>query len=229
MDFPATSWASVLAARDGSQRAAHLDRLFRSYWMPVFLFIRRSWNKSDADAGDLTQEFFVRLLETDFLREVSPDKGRFRAYLKACLRHFLLDANKIAKAAKRGGAAKLFSLEGAGRPVEIPASSHEESFDLEWAYALLQAALPALEKTLAATDHALAWRLFKAVDVDATPDNRPSYAGLATLHNVAEQRVKSEIDHARKTLRKLIFGQIRDYTLNDDDAAAELKELFPTG
>jgi RNA polymerase sigma-70 factor (ECF subfamily) len=227
MDFPPTSWASVLAARDGSERSAHLDRLFKSYWVPVFLYVRRAWSKSDEEARDLTQEFFLRLLQTDFLKDVSPEKGRFRAYLKACLRHFLLDARKFAKAEKRGGDARLFSIEGSEKPVEIAAPTPEESFDLEWAYALLQAALPSLEQTLKSLHRELAWTLFRAIDVDATPDSRPTYAGLATLHHQPEQKVKSEIDYARKTLRKLVLAKIRDYTLTDDDASAELRELFP--
>jgi RNA polymerase sigma-70 factor (ECF subfamily) len=225
--FPATSWSNVLAARDRTERTPHLDRLFRTYWEPVFQFIRRTWNKPDDEARDLTQDFFLRLLETDFLKDVSPEKGRFRAYLKACLRHFLLDARKFAMAEKRGGAAKVFSIDAAEKPVDIAAVTPEASFDLEWTYVLVRSSLPALEQALKAMNRDATWKLFKAVDIDAGPDNRPTYAQLASQTGQPEQKVKSEIDYARKMLRRLILTKIRDYTVTDADAAAELKELFP--
>jgi RNA polymerase sigma-70 factor (ECF subfamily) len=226
VSFPATSWSCVIAARDGREREAHLDRLFRAYWQPVFLFIRRSWNKGDEEARDLAQEFFLRLLETDFLKDVAPEKGRFRSYLKACLRHFLLDANKLATAAKRGGGAKLFSIDATERPIEIPAATPEESFDLEWTQALIQAVLPAMEQSLKSLGRERAWKLFREVDLEGG-GARPSYGELAKAHGETEQKVKSDLDFARKMLRKLILPKVRDYTVTDEDAAREMKELFP--
>lgn len=227
MSFPATSWSCVIAARDGRERESHLDRLFRAYWQPVFLFIRRSWNKSDDESRDLAQDFFLRLLETEFLKDVSPEKGRFRSYLKACLRHFLLDANKLAMAEKRGGRAKLFSIDASEKPMEIPAATPEESFDLEWTQALIQGVLPSLEQALRSLGREAAWTIFREVDLDASGEGRPSYGELAKKHATTEQKVKSDLDYARKMLRKLILGKVRDYSVTEDDAADEMRELFP--
>jgi RNA polymerase sigma-70 factor (ECF subfamily) len=223
--FPATSWSCVLAAKGGDERARHLDRLFRAYWGPVFGYIRRAWHRSEEDARDLTQQFFLRLLETDFLRDVSPSKGRFRSYIKACLRHFLMDEKKFAAAQKRGGDAKLFSIDAAERPVEIPAPTPEESFDLEWTHALLTAALRELEGVLKAAGREATFEVFRRLDIEA--GERPGYADVARALGMAEQAVKSQADYARKTLRKIILERIRDYTADDAEARAELKELFP--
>ncbi len=227
MDFPVTSWSAVFAARDGNERVPHLDRLFRSYWTPVFLWIRRAWNRPEEEARDLTQEFFVRLLETDFLKDVDPSKGRFRTYIKACLRHFLLDERKHEMAQKRGGGVKPFSLDGAPLPSEPAAKTPEEAFDLEWIYSILREAVPELERMLTSMGREASYRIFRALDLDATPGARPGYADLAKTFGLTEQAVKSHADYARKMLRKIVQGRIRDYSLTEEDAAAELRELFP--
>ncbi len=226
--FPATSWGSILAARDGTERAAHLDGLFRAYWGPVYLYVTRAWRKSDADARDLTQTFFVRLLETDFLKDVDPARGRFRTYIKACLRHFLLDERKHEQAQKRGGGQKLFSLDGLPSPSEPAAATPEEAFDTEWIYSLLRAAIPELERALSSMGRGICWDVFKRLDVDAAAGRRPTYGDVAQELKIGEQAVKSHADYARRMLRKLILAKVRDYTLDDADAQAELNELFPS-
>lgn len=225
-EFPATSWSMVLAARDGVERTRQLDRMFRRYWSPVYAYIRRAWNKPDPDARDLTQEFFVSLLERDFLDGVAQDKGRFRAYLRACLRHFLLDDRKRTAAGKRGGGRVHISIEGFEAPLDVPAASPDEAFDREWAYALLRESIADLERVLREMDRADDWEVFRALDVDPAPDVRPTYADVAAKRRCPEQEVKSKADYARKTLRRLVQARIRELTASDDDAASELRELF---
>src|SRR5712671_1128247 len=100
--FATTHWTVVLSARDGSSSAA-LDTLCRTYWYPIYGFIRRSGHAS-ADAEDLTQGFFAHLLEKNALRTVGQEKGKFRSFLLASLRHYLADQSDRARAQKRGGA-----------------------------------------------------------------------------------------------------------------------------
>lgn len=221
--FPATRWGSVIAARDGEERTRHLESLFRSYWSPVYFFIRRAWNKRDEEARDLTQEFFLRLLETDFLKGVDPGRGRFRAYVRACLKNFLLDERKHAQARKRGGGVRVFSFDGLEAPPEPAAKSPEEAFDAEWAHAVLRSALPELEQTLRALGREECWRVFQALDLGA---QRPGYAELARSTGLAEQTVKSHADYARKLLRKIVLSRVREYSLTEDDARIEMLELF---
>ena len=105
-DFPGTArfgqtqWSVVLAAagkRDAAQAEQSLEKLCRVYWLPLYTFIRRQ-GESPHDAQDLTQEFFARLLEKDFLGSVDQTKGRFRSFLLASLKHFLSHQRERARA-----------------------------------------------------------------------------------------------------------------------------------
>ena len=101
--FAVTHWSVVLAA--GSSDSAHardaLETLCRTYWHPIYAFVRRQGH-SPHDAQDLTQEFFARLLEKKYLGGVDRAKGRFRSFLLVCLKHFLANEWDKAGAQKRG-------------------------------------------------------------------------------------------------------------------------------
>ena len=100
--FQPTAWTVVREAKDGSRDA--LDRLIDTYWKPVYFFIRRRGNDIEA-SKDLTQSFFAALLEKEFIRDVSSDKGKFRSFLLAAATHFLSNERDKARAQKRGGTA----------------------------------------------------------------------------------------------------------------------------
>src|SRR6266516_6607179 len=102
--FATTHWSVVLTAGEsGSQQAAEaLEKLCRSYWYPLHAYVRREGH-GPQDSEDLTQGFFARLLEKNYLDQVHPEKGRFRSFLLAALRHFLADEYDKARAQRRGG------------------------------------------------------------------------------------------------------------------------------
>ncbi len=91
----------VSASSDSPQARAALETLCRTYWYPLYAYIRHE-GRSAADAQDLTQEFFARLLARNSLARVDPHKGKFRSFLLASLRHFLSDQRDRDRAAKRG-------------------------------------------------------------------------------------------------------------------------------
>src|SRR5213078_3082453 len=105
-EFPKTVWDLVLRARDSSAgvRRAGLEELCRHYWKPVYHYVRVSCAKSNEEAKDLAQGFFMHLVESDDLQQYKPDRASFRTYLKMVLKHFVLDEDKKAQALKRGGA-----------------------------------------------------------------------------------------------------------------------------
>src|SRR5580765_8169602 len=111
-NFALTRWSVVLAAgRSDSVHAKDaLENLCRTYWPPLYAYVRREGH-SPADAQDLTQEFFARLLARKSFAQVSPRKGKFRSFLLAALRHTLSDQRDLARAIKRGGGAKALSLD----------------------------------------------------------------------------------------------------------------------
>src|SRR5580658_4125339 len=102
--FTTTHWSIVLSAQDLASPHAQeaLERLCRAYWYPLYVFVRRQ-GYDDAAAKDLTQGFFARLLEKNYLADVHPEKGRFRSFLMVSIKHFISDDRDKARAQKRGG------------------------------------------------------------------------------------------------------------------------------
>lgn len=150
--FHSTQWSVVIEARAGSHdREAALATLCRSYWLPVYGYLRRRGH-SPADAEDLTQDFFVFLLESDFLDRPDPCKGRFRGYLVGVLRHFVSGQRERARAQKRGGTASFIdwdtiNAEGEFAALEggVEADDPARTFERGWALSVLANALKQLE------------------------------------------------------------------------------------
>ena len=115
-EFATTSWSQVLAAQGGSSTSSRqaLETLCRAYWYPLYAFVRLQGNDPEASL-DLTQAYFTELLEKDYLKDVDPSLGRFRAFLKVSVKHFLSKERDKARALKRGGQAKIFSFDADDR------------------------------------------------------------------------------------------------------------------
>jgi len=116
--FQPTLWTMILRARDpGSpERRQALDQLIQAYWKPVYFFIRRKGRDVET-AKDLTQSFFTAFVEKDFLKNVSPEKGRFRSFVLASLTYFLSDEYDRSRALKRGGGFHFVEAETETGPV----------------------------------------------------------------------------------------------------------------
>src|ERR1700737_1598522 len=101
--FPLTRWSVVEAVRsdDSSERERALETLFAAYWKPVYKYVRLRWNRAAEDAQDLTQGFFVELLERELLAKYAPAKSRLRTYLRLCLDSFATNQEKAAHRQKR--------------------------------------------------------------------------------------------------------------------------------
>ncbi len=147
--FRTTHWSVVLEAGAASEAAqSALEKLCRGYWYPLYGFVRRRGH-GEHEAQDLTQEFFARLLAGDSLQSVSPEKGRFRTFLLAALKHFLANDWRDAQRLKRGGGREILSwdgLEAEDRFGHEPAddASPEAWFDRRWAQTVVTSALAAL-------------------------------------------------------------------------------------
>jgi RNA polymerase sigma-70 factor (ECF subfamily) len=148
--FRTTHWSVVLAAGDcaSPDAAEALERLCRSYWYPLYAFVRRK-GYPHHDAEDLTQGFFARFLEKRYLDEVAAEKGRFRTFLLCSLSHFLANAWDMSQRLKRGGGATHVPLDTVDaeeryRLEPNPSGTLEDSFDRAWAETLLSLALARL-------------------------------------------------------------------------------------
>lgn len=148
--FSPTPWSVVLEARrDSAQRRSALEQLCTAYWLPIYGYLRRR-HHAPADAEDLTQAFFVYLLESDFLERSDPAKGRFRGYIVGALRHFLGSHFERENARKRGGGASHIDwahldAEREFTALDQPQLDPSEAYETAWALTLLARALQRLE------------------------------------------------------------------------------------
>jgi DNA-directed RNA polymerase specialized sigma24 family protein len=147
--FCATQWSVVLEARnDSGHRREALERLCRTYWLPVYGYLRRRGHAAP-DAEDLTQGFFAYLLGSDFLQRPDPARGRFRGYLIGALRHYLGTHFERANAQRRGGGAQFLDwnqldAEREFAALDQPQRDPSEVYETGWALALLGRAMERL-------------------------------------------------------------------------------------
>src|SRR5215472_8598429 len=150
--FSTTHWSVVLAAGDSAAPGAAeaLEKLCRAYWFPLYAYVRKLGYGPD-DAQDLTQGFFLRLLDKHYLGQVDPQKGRFRSFLMVSIRHFLANELDRAKAAKRGGRIDFVAFDDPAVEQRYSLEANREAspekvFERRWALAVLDRVLARLRQ-----------------------------------------------------------------------------------
>jgi DNA-directed RNA polymerase specialized sigma24 family protein len=172
-NFPATRWSLVVAARSAQpdERRRALDILITAYWKPVYKYIRLRWQKDNEQAQDLTQEFFFRLLEKDFLGQYDPRRARLRTFLRVCVDHLVANEDKASRRLKRGGDIPLLSLnfetaEGELLQLEIPAAEGMEAFfEREWVRSVFTLSLERLRQDCQERGKQTHFRLLEFYDI----------------------------------------------------------------
>lgn len=226
-----TRWSMVLHARgDASSPDAHvaLSELCEAYWLPLYAFIRRQTPDVHA-AQDLTQAFFTLLLEKHYLDDVHPNRGRFRAFLLAAVKHFLSNERDKARALKRGGGVHILSLDwqqGERRLQNEPEDgiTAERMFDREWALALLDRVLERLKSEQHAAGKAQSFAaLQRLLSTERTDIN---YAAAAETLGMTEEATRVAVHRLRKRYRFLLRDEIAQTIDADDSVEDELKALF---
>lgn len=230
--FQTTHWSLVRRALGESPGAGNpaLAEWCQAYWYPIYAFIRRR-GVSVEDAEDLTQGFFVRLLEKDILAAADQEKGRLRTFLLTCLRRYLADENDRRFARKRG-ANVTFSLDLGGAEERYrcePASADltpDRLFQRRWAVTLLESALASIE---AGFEQEGKGELFASLrpflGYGRTTDE--SYAAASARLGMPEGTLKSHVSRLRQRWREVLFEEVSK-TLDDptsDNILAELTEL----
>jgi RNA polymerase sigma-70 factor (ECF subfamily) len=215
----------VAAAKGPTSRQA-LAELCELYWYPVYAFVRRRGHSAD-DAGDLTQEFFARLLETAGIAGADPARGRFRSYLLGACRHFLANQRDRAAARKRGGGRAALSLDfpdAERRYAAEPADDRtpEQMFDRRWALSLLDSVLANLAAEYAAADQA---SLFDRLKGSLTGEGE-SYAVIAAAVGMTEGAVKVAAHRLRRRYRGRLRAAIAETVATPEDVDSEIRDLF---
>ena len=227
-EFPQTSiWAEFHSGDDREVRAQrHLELMAAAFWKPIYLYLRRSWNRSDADAKDLTQEFLVHVQEQRLLGRFDREKGNFRGYLKRCLKSFLGTARRDAGRLKRGGGQPLMPLteEIAGA---LPAAGPgpEEEFDREWTRELVNRGLADLENRLKATGKSVYFEVLRLYTMGDSAE-RPSYGEVSRKLGISETQVTNYLHAARQALRATLIELVRKYVVDDAGIHEELASIL---
>ena len=227
--FASTRWTQILAAADPAHPETReaLAALCRTYWPPLYAFARRRGH-SPADAEDLTQGFFARLLRLDSLAQVRRERGRFRSFLLAGLQNYLADERDRAQAAKRG-AGLVVSINAAEaesgyqRELADGAASPDAAFDRAWALTLLQTVATRLREDYAAAGQG---ELFGALSFCLTGGRSDlPYAELAARLGQTEPAVRVAVHRLRKRYRQFLREEIAQTVARPEDVDDELRQL----
>jgi RNA polymerase sigma factor (sigma-70 family) len=180
--FASTHWSVVLAAKNGEplQAGEALEKLCRTYWPPLYAFIRRE-GRDEAEAKDLTQEFFLRLIERDYLQHLKHQRGRFRSFMLTLLKNFLREHHNRTNTQKRGGGKVIVPLEedgidGAYLHEPVDNLSPDQIFERRWAQTVFQVALNRLRDEYVTSDRGQFFDLLK--------DFQPREAGAASYAEI---------------------------------------------
>ena len=225
-NFLTTQWGLVAtASAEGAAEArVALDGLYRVYCYPVYAFIRRR-GYGRQDAQDLTQDFFVHLLEKSTLGRADPQRGRFRSFLLGALDHFLAHAAERARARKRGGDCQFVYLDddAAENCYQLAAQmTAEKIFETRWAAALIEAALVRLRGELQAAGKR---RLFDAVQGFLLGGEDASYQQVADRLGLSVGAIKTTIHRMRSRYRALLREEVARTVATPAEVEEELRCL----
>jgi len=229
--FPTTQWGVVLTAanrKDPDFRGA-LENLCQHYWYPVYAHARFLGNDRDA-AEDLTQGFFAHVLETNGLRVADPDRGRFRAFLKASFDHFTANEQRFSRAQKRGGGKPLlgldFSTAESTYRYHEPAddTTPETSFERHWARMLLTRALERLEKEAQASPEPERFRRLEPF-LTGRPDGI-AYKQIGDELGMTESAIKVAVHRLRRRYGRLLRDEVAQTVNSPEHVDDELHYVF---
>jgi len=228
--FVTTHWSVVLSARqkDSPQSAAALETLCRTYWYPLYAYVRRQGH-SPPDAQDLTQGFFARLLQKDYLKAAAREKGRFRTFLIMALKRFLANEWDHDRAQKRGGGQPHLSLdtelaEERYRVEPVEGATADKIFERRWALTLLDRTMTRLREEFTAAGKAEEFKRLKACLTAERGDI--SYAEIAGALGQTEGAMRVAVHRLRKRFRDIFREEIAQTVSSPEEIEEEVRYLI---
>jgi RNA polymerase sigma factor (sigma-70 family) len=227
--FPATQWSIIVKAGGPSSPTTHeaLERLCRTYWAPLYAFLRSRGSEAH-EAKDIVQGFLARLLERNDLESVGPERGRFRSYLLAGLRNYLVSDVRRAGAQKRGGSTPPLSLdmneaETWCSGLASSGLSPDEAFDRRWAETVLERAVEALRQEYLAREKA---EIFETLKPALGGDSTSSHAEWARQLGMTPGAVSVAVHRLRGRLRELVRIDVSQTVDSPAGVEDELRNLL---
>jgi RNA polymerase sigma-70 factor (ECF subfamily) len=228
--FVTTHWSVVLAAArsDTTRAQSALATLCQAYWYPLYAYVRRR-GYNPHDAQDLTQEFFARLLQHNWLARASRERGRFRTFLLSALSHFLANEWDKARAQKRGGAVQFLPLQldtaetryGAEPPDTV---TPEQCYERRWAVALLEHVLTRLGDEYRAEQRGELFEMLKLC-LAGERQSQP-YADLGSKLGMSEGAVKVAVHRLRRRYREILRDEIAQTVSAPEEVEEEMRYLL---
>jgi len=229
--FVTTHWSLVVTARGAQspQSAAALEKLCRTYWFPLYAYVRRG-GCSKEDAEDSTQAFFARLLEKNYLDLAQQERGRFRTFLLVSLKRFLANEWHRAHAQKRGGFQAPISLDAElaeqklQTEIAAPRISPERDYERRWALALLDQTMSRLR---AEFQRAGKISEFDRLKTFLTADSKEiPYDTAATGLGMSENALRVAVHRLRRRYRELFHEEIAHTLAEGENIEDELRHLL---
>ena len=227
--FVTTQWSVVLSARDGDDTAAAaaLETLCQHYWPPLYAYVRRQGH-APAEAQDLTQEFFARLLERKYLSRLEHQNGHFRSFLLTFLKNFLLEQRGRSQAQKRGGGKAVVSLDqlleedrrGWDRSGQL---TPEQVYERRWAETVMQRALARLQEEYERAGQNSLFECLK--DFQPRDPHGPSQQQIGEQLGLTEAAVKSAAQRLRQRHRELVRAEIAQTVSAPGEIDDEMRQL----
>ena len=205
-----------------------LETLCRAYWYPLYAFVRRK-GLAVADAQDVTQEFFHRLIAKNYLESVDRSQGSFRAFLLASMNHLLANEWDKARTLKRGGGHRIISLdaeEAEGRLMQEAAVNDlpEKAFDRRWALTVLDRALAQMREEFVAVGKLPQFDALKGFLSDVAGDGE--YPALAEKLGMEPGALAVAVHRLRVRYREIVRAEIAQTVANETELKAEMSHLF---
>jgi len=235
--FPPTrrSVIEAVGSIDAEERERALEALCEGYWRPIYKYIRLRWNRPAEESQDLTQGFFVEVLERRLLEKFDAKKGRLRTYLRVCVDSFVSNKDKAGRRQKRGGDIRHVALDFAAAeeelggtvmdPAAIPSpESLEEFFEKEWLRSLFSLAVEELRQLCNARTRERTFYLFEAYDLEG--DEKISYDQLARDYAITVTDVTNALAWARREFRRIALERLRELCGSNDEFQREARATF---
>lgn len=244
--FPPTRHSAIaeLASDDHVLRERALGAIVEAYWKPVYKYVRIKWNRDNESAKDLTQSFFLRLIEKDFLKPFDPGRARFRTFLRTCLDRFIMNEDQANSRLKRGGNIHFVSADFGAAEAELAdvtgpvGHQPDDVFEREWIRHLLSLAVAELQDHCQRAGKDIHFRMFERYDLGRDPRRadggapvgdgarRVTYGDLAAEHDITVDTVTNYLAYARREFRRLVLERIRAMTVSEREFREEVRTIL---